>query len=69
MSEIEVFTYCPNCKREKALYQFSGSGRKGACLDCGYELSEDLILNNMFEITNWKTGKVYQPARFVSANN
>ena len=40
MSEAEVWHYCKKCK-DDTLHMFSGSLRKGVCLTCDNELSED----------------------------
>ena len=37
MSEMEYKMVCPLCGRE-AIVLFSGSGTKGTCMKCGYDL-------------------------------
>jgi len=40
MSEINVIQFCNSCNKD-TIFNFSGSGKKGVCMDCGLELPED----------------------------
>ena len=36
MSEFDALNFCPKCGK-KTMHTFSGSGRSGACSECGQE--------------------------------
>lgn len=40
MSELEYLMKCPNCNK-KAVVMFSGSGKKGTCMNCGDNLPSE----------------------------
>jgi hypothetical protein len=44
MSEIEAWQECPNSNKLE-IFLFSGSGRGGVCMHCGYQLPPETIWN------------------------